>query len=141
VTADRLWPLRRCIQVIATGLLVVACGGLSAGGPTVHFENRTNTPLAIHVNSLWVGTYAAGASAELPLSRHGAPPFLITVKSPSGASLVDFQVTAQDIKAVADGSGAVSGSTGLPCGVVRLTVGRVDEVGSEVAVGDLPPCP
>ncbi len=128
-------------MVIATGLLVVACEPLPPSGTTVHFENQTNTPLAIHVKSLWVGTYAAGASAELPLTRHGAPPYLITVKSPSGAGLVDFQVTAQDIKAVADGSGAVSGSTGLPCGVVILTVGRVDQLGSEVAYGDLPPCP
>lgn len=127
--------------VIATGLLVVACGVVPASGPTVHFENQTNTPLAIHVDSLWVGTYAAGASAELPLMRHGAPPYLITVKSPSGASLVDFPVTVQDIKAVADGSGAASGSAALQCGVVILTIGRVDQVGAAVAVGDLPPCP
>ncbi len=91
--------------------------------------------------ALWAGTYAAGASAELPLARHGAPPYLITVKSPSGASLVDFQVTAQDIRAVADGTGAASGSSGLPCGVVILTIGRVEQVGSEAAVGHLPPCP
>jgi len=97
--------------------------------------------MAIHVNTLWVGTYAPGASADLPLTRHGAPPYLITVKSPSGISLIDFQVTAEDIKALADGSGAVSGSSGLPCGAVRLSVGEIDEVPPEVVLGDLPPCP
>ena len=107
----------------------------------MHFENQTNTPLAIHVDGLWAGTYAAGTSAELPLARHGAPPYLITVKSPSGASLIDFEVTAQDIRAVADGTGAVSGSRALQCGVVILTVGPVEQVGSGVAVGALPPCP
>lgn len=125
----------------ASGLLVLGCGLLPSSGPAVHLDNQTNTPLAVHVQGVWVGTYAPGASADVSMGSQGAPPYNVTIHSPSGGLLMVFDVTAEAIKAAADGGGIAAGSTGLPCGTVRLAIGRIDEPLEPVASEGLPACP
>lgn len=125
----------------ASGLFILGCGLLPSSGPTVHFDNQTNTPLAVHVKGVWVGTYAPGASADVPMGGQGAPPYSVTIHSPSGSVLMDVPVTAEHIDAAAGGGGIAVGSTGLPCGAVRLAIGRIDEALAPVAVEGLPACP
>lgn len=141
MTADRLRQSLRWCAVAASGLFVLGCGLLPSSGPAVHFDNQTNTPLAVRVKGVWVGTYAPGASANVPLGGQGAPPYNVTIHTPSGNVLLGFDVTAETINAAADGGGTAAGSTGLPCGSVRLSVGPTDEALAPVAVEGLPACP
>lgn len=125
----------------ASSLFLLGCGLLPGSGSAVHFDNQTNTPLAVHVKGVWVGTYAPGASADVPMSGQGAPPYSVTIHTPSGNVLLGFDVTTETITAAAEGGGTAAGSTGLPCGSVRLSIGRIDEALAPVAVEGLPACP
>ena len=141
MTADRLRQRLPWFAVVATGLLVIGCGLLPRSGPAVRFDNLTNTPMAVHVKGVWVGTYAPGASADVPLGGQGAPPYNVTVHAPSGSVLIGFEVTTATIDAAAEGGGSAAGATGLSCGSVRLSIGPVDELLAPVAVDRLPACP
>jgi hypothetical protein len=141
VTADLPRRAPRWLVVVAGGLFVVACGLLPGSGPAVHIDNMTNTPMAVHVNGVWAGTYAPGASADVPLGAHGAPPYMVTVHSPSGNSLLQLQVTADDVRETAGGGGMSAGTTGIPCGELRISFGRIDQPPGAVPLDGLPACP
>jgi hypothetical protein len=113
--------------------LALAAGALSGcsfvgGGSatTVRLVNLTNGPVAVDVDGAWVGTYEAGASADVPLRGH-QPPFVVRVRSLTGNVYVELPVTAEGADGAAMGTGGASVTAELPCGVVRLTIGRVDE--------------
>ena len=122
-------------------IALIGCGVLPIGGPAIHLDNRTSGPVAVQVKGAWVGTYASGSSADVPLGGHGEPPYMVTVHSPGGKILLQLEVSAQDIKVAADGSGAMSGSNDSACGLVRLSVGKPFETLPPVAFGQLPACP
>jgi hypothetical protein len=134
-------PRGHRLATFALSLVVVGCGLLPTGSQAAHIDNMTNTPMAVHIDGVWAGTYAPGTSADVPLVGHGAPPYAITVHSPSGGVLMQLVVSADDYQMAAEGTGSVSGDTELPCGTVRLSVGRIDLAMPEVADGDLPTCP
>jgi hypothetical protein len=140
VRVDRLRVPFGRLAVVASGLLVVGCGLLPSSGPAVHVDNQTNTPMAVHVNGAWVGTYAPGASSDVPMGGQGAAPYKFSVHSPSGNSLMDFVVTADDITRATEG-GISIGTTGLPCGEVRMAIGPILEPPGPVATEGLPTCP
>ncbi len=123
----------RIRRPIASGLVaawtlgaLAACSLAQPSTPMV-LENLTDTPLAVHVDGDWVGTYPASTTSSVPI--RGEPPVGIEVVTPSGAVLVEWAFDAQ--QAV---GGAVSVSE-VPCGVIRLSVGAVEPP----ALGDLPP--
>ena len=140
MTADLPRQALRWLGVVAIGLFLVGCALLPGSGSSVHFDNLTNTPMAVHVNGVWAGTYAPGASADVPLGAHGAPPYMVTVHSPSGNSLLQLEVTADDVSEAARG-GMSAGTTGIPCGEIRISFGRIDQPLAPVPVDGLPACP
>ena len=75
------------LRLVAAGLvaagLVAVVGAACTSGPTTPLllENLTDTPVAVHADGHWVGTYEPGASRSVPLP--GEPPLGIEVMSPS----------------------------------------------------------
>lgn len=121
----------------AVAILTVALVGggcLSPSGPTttMTLENLTDTPVAVHADGRWIGTYEAGADRGVPVP--GEPPVGIELFSPSGAQLVEWSFDAT--QAV---EGGVSTSK-VPCGVIRLSVGRI-ELPAISAAPPTGPCP
>ena len=133
-------PLRRPFALVAA-IALGGCGLLPIGGPAIHLDNRTSGPVTVNVKGAQVGTYPSGSSAEVPLGGHGEPPYMVTVHSPSGQVLIQLEVSAEDIKAAADGSGATSGSGDSVCGLVRLSMGKPFETLPPIAFAQLPACP
>ena len=108
---------------ITSGLVaaaVVGLGACSIAQPSTPMilENQTDTPLAVHADGHWVGTYAPETTASVPIP--GDPPVGIELVTPSGAVLVEWSF---DERAASAGDATVSE---VPCGVIRLSVGPVD---------------
>ncbi len=124
----------RRLGLVVGGLVGAVLVGACASGPTTPLllENLTDTPVAIHADGRWVGTYEPGASRSVPLP--GEPPIAIEVISPSGAQLVEWGIGA-------DGPtiGAVTSSE-VPCGTIRLSVGPI-ELPSIEPLPPTGPCP
>lgn len=116
---------------LALALLVGACTSPTTT-TTMLLENLTDTAVAVHVDGRWIGTYEAGANRGVPVP--GEPPVGIELFSPSGALLVEWSFDA--VQAV---EGGVSSSE-LPCGVIRLSVGRIELPAIDPVVGAAP-CP
>ena len=116
----------RWIGVLLAGVALAGCGLLPDPGQRIHIDNMTNTPAALHVNGRWVGTYAPGASGDVPVGGLGEPPFLVTVHSPSGRELARFEVSANDIQSAAKDMGGSSVTVHVGCGTIRLAFGPID---------------
>jgi len=131
----------RWLGTLLIGLAVAACSLVPVAGPAVSVDNVSNTPAAIHVNGTWAGTYAPGASGDVALSGRGAPPYRITVISPTGTVLTELTLTEEDLQAGENGDGGVRVGSKWPCGTVRLSfaLGPPEAV-EPVPVGQ-PPCP
>ena len=142
MTAERPPRLGHWLAVAAAiGLVSTGCGLLPTAGPTAHFENQTNTPMAVFVNGVWAGTYAPGTVGDVPLTGGIAPTFLITIHSPSGALLLRLDVAAAHLESVADGDVGMGGSAELPCGAVQLSIGRIHDNLPAIAFAGMPACP
>jgi hypothetical protein len=139
VTADRPRRSIRGLALAAIGLLSSGC----ASGPSVHIDNMTNTRMEVHVNGTAAGDFGPGGSGDVSLGGHGAPPYQVTVHSPSGDNMMQIVLTAEDIKRIADTSGYLSaGTTGIPCGEIRLSMGRIDAPApGPPGVDQMPACP
>ena len=113
---------------------VAASGCTSFAGPATEMtlENFTDVPVAVHANGAWIGTYEAGANRGVPVP--GEPPVSVELFTPSGARLVAWSFDA--VQAV---EGGVSTSE-VPCGVIRLSVGRIEMPAIDPVVGAAP-CP
>lgn len=128
----------RVALVLLAALSVLA--GCSRTVPQVQVENGTDIPLAVHANSAWLGTYPAGAVADVPIGAAG-PPWSIDVRSPSGATLTSLAISADDLQRVDAGTRSLQAVADTPCGTIRLTFG-------DAAIEPLPastsppgPCP
>jgi hypothetical protein len=108
----------RAIVVVMAAALATGCAGISGPTTAMTLENFTDTAVAVHADGLWVGTYEAGANSSVPVP--GEPPVRIEIMSPSGAVLAQWAF---------DGRQAIEGgvsTTEVPCGVIRLSVGRIE---------------
>ena len=132
---------RHVLVAVLGSLALASCGLIPGTGPTVHLDNVTNTPLAVHVQGGWVGTYAPGSSVDVRLAGHGDPPYMVTVHSPSGQILLQMEVTAEDLKMAADHRGGSSGSSEGECGTITLSVGQPQDAPPARPIAQLPPCP
>jgi hypothetical protein len=112
--------------------MVAGCGSLPGPTTPMSLENFTDIAVAIHADGHWIGTYEAGANRSVPVP--GEPPVAIEVLSPSGAVLAEWSFDAT--QAV---EGGVSTSE-VPCGVIRLSVGRIELPAIDPVVGTTP-CP
>jgi len=128
------------LVLASIALALAGCSSLPGSGPVVRFDNQTNTPMALHVKGTWVGTYAPGATANVLLAAHGQPPYVVTVQSPGGETLLELEFTAEDIARIADGTGAAA-TTALPCGTVQLSFGPSLQTPPAIAFAQLPACP
>lgn len=126
--------MRGAIRGAITALVLAAAGCTSLAGPTtpMSLENLTDVAVAIHADGAWIGTYEPGANRTVPVP--GEPPVGIEVISPSGAVLAEWSFDAT--QAV---EGGVS-TTEVPCGVVRLSVGRIELPAIDPVIGAAP-CP
>jgi hypothetical protein len=104
-------------------LVVAGCLPVAAAEDRVQLRNETTTPVAVHVNGGWVGTYPAGAVVDVPIVGHGGPPFAVEVRSPSGALLTSVTLTAEDRRTVADGSTSMSSGGDVGCGWIEISYG------------------
>ncbi len=122
--------------VLATG----ACG--RSRPPPVHVLNATDIPVAVFLDGALVGIHPPGAEAEVELTP-GDPPFVVEVRSGSGASLGSLTVDASTLEAVEDGTAALGQSFVLPCGRVQLWIGDRDEEAARPPeqVPPVGPCP
>ena len=126
--------------LVLSALAVASCGLLPGSGPMVRLDNMTNEAAAVDVNGAWVGTYAPRTSTAIPLHGRGAPPYLVSVRLATGSELTSMELTAEDLRVAADGSGGAAVLAEFACGTVRLSIGRVDEPLPTVASAELPPC-
>ena len=115
-------------MIASIAAITAACGSFGGGmpGPTIHFANRTIVPAAVSVNGSWVGTYASGESADVPIGGHGGPPYRIEAHSPAGIALGDFLITAGDVASLTAGA-SMGGSSSSDCGMVEYSFGANDE--------------
>jgi hypothetical protein len=114
VTGHLRWLVAAAIATL------VACA-TPPSGPAVRLENATTVPVAIHLNDAWVGTYPAGAIADVPIGQASIP-VVIEARSPSGAVLASLTAAASDI---ADARGVAEWV--LPCGAIRLSLSTAQE--------------
>ena len=121
-------------------LALWGCGLLPGSGPVVRLDNLIDEAAAVEVNGAWVGTYAPGTSTDIPLQGRGAPPYLVIVRLANGQELISMELTAEDVRDAADRSGGSSAMIDLPCGTVRLSIGRVDQALPTAANAELAPC-
>jgi hypothetical protein len=132
----------RLTQAVGVALLaalaLVGCQDAPSGHAVI--ENATDIPLAVHVNGTWVGTYPAGATAEVPI-RIGAGPFRLEARSDSGATLSALEVTADDVAAVNAGTRSLQATSDTPCGMIRLTYGDAAVEPMPAATSAPGPCP
>lgn len=128
---------------LLVGLALAACAVSVSPADRIALENRTDTPVAVHVNGGWVGTYPAGAVVNVPIRGHGGPPFRIEVRSPSGAILYELTLSAGDALAVAEGQSSMTTGSAVPCGWIELSYGITVLEGREPVAPQSPtgPCP
>lgn len=112
---------RAAAAVLAASVAIAGCQAEPAAH--VMLENDTDIPLAVHVNGGWLGTYPAGAVAEVPIRL--APPYRIEARSDSGAVLSALEVTTDDAQRVLAGARSLRATSDTPCGMIRLTFGDV----------------
>lgn len=136
VLRRRAWRWALLLSLLAVG----GCGLLPGSAPVVRLDNLTNEAAAVEVNGAWLGTYAPRTSTDIPLQGRGAPPYLVSVRLANGQELTSMELTAEDVRVAADGSGGVAVTAELACGTVRLSIGRVDEALPTVSFAELPPC-
>jgi hypothetical protein len=105
---------------------LIGCDLVPTVGPVVRVENHTNTPVAVRVNASLVGTYAAGSSVDVPLAGAGGPPYHVSVHSPSGHELAQFDVSANDIESAPKDLGGSAATFVLGCGTIRLSSGPIE---------------
>ena len=130
-------PLRR-LALVTIGLLASGC----ASGPSIHVDNMTNTRMEVFINGAPAGTVGEGGSTDVSLGSRGTPPYRVSVRTPSGDSLMDITVTAEEIQRVAEGGFIGGGTTGIPCGEIRVSIGRKDAPAPPPAgVDQMPACP
>ena len=134
--------IRRLSQALGVALITAVAVAGCQDAPSGHavIENATDIPLAVHVNGTWVGTYPAGATAEVPI-RTGDGPFLLEARSDSGATLSALDVTADDVMAVGDGTRSLRATSDTPCGMIRLTFGDAAVEPMPAATSEPGPCP
>jgi hypothetical protein len=125
----------------AAALLVAACSVLPISGERVGLGNRTNIPVAVHVNGAWVGTYAPGALTDVAIGGHGGPPYVVEVRSPTGSLLAGITISAADAEAAAAGEMSMGSSAGLPCGAIHLSYGGAPEMPQSDPAAVSGPCP
>ena len=130
--------LRPVVVAVIAVLAVAGC----QGAPSAHvvLENATGIPLAAHVNGAWVGTYPAGATAEVPI-RGADGPYRIEVRSDSGATLSSLDISVDDAVKAQAGTGSLRATTDTPCGMIRLTFGDAAVESMPVSTSEPGPCP
>ena len=137
--------MRRAMGIAAAVMAVLLAAGCTMAlnpADRMGLINRTDTPVAVHVNGGWAGTYPPGAVAEVSIRGHGGPPFRIEVRSPSGAVLSEWTISAGDAASVADGTSSMSAGSAVPCGWIEFSYGDPpDQPGATPPAPPTRPCP
>lgn len=136
------WHATRFAAAAMPALLLLAgCTLAMDPADRIGLVNGTDTPVAVHVNGGWAGTYPPGAVANVSIRGHGGPPFRIEVRSPSGAMLSGVTISAQDAAGVAEGSSSMSVGGAVPCGWIELSYGESADPVAPPVQPRVPPAP
>jgi len=134
-------PGVRLAATSVVALLLAACSLLPVPAERIGLGNLTTTPVAVHVNGAWVGTYAPGALTEVAIGGHGGPPYVVEVRSPTGGLLAGITITTEDAQAAAAGEMSMGSTAGLPCGAIHLQYGSPAEMPQADPAAVSGPCP
>ncbi len=126
--------------MLLVGLAVLAAGCALAGQPRVMVRNETTVPISVQADDLWIGTVAAGATAELAFPL-GDEPTDIQASTPSGATVADLLGTRAMYDAAIAGSNPMSTWQDMACGRVVLAVGPFDPSLLDPLPSPTGPCP
>lgn len=133
--------LCRIVALVALVLATSGCARTAVADITITLDNLTSTPIGLYVNEEWVGTYPAGATTEQPLGDHGGAPYAVEARSTSGAVLATVHVNEAQAQTLAQAGQAVAVEQGVPCGVVRIVVGRLGPDAVPAPAASVPPGP
>ena len=132
--------MHRLAAIVVFALAIAACEALPTEAPIVHLHNETNTPLAIHVNDAWVGTYPPGAASEIPVPVQEGE-YRIVARSPSGTELLTLLGTASMVDAAQAGDHVFDAWTDLRCGRITMSVGQPADIDRPPANPPVGTCP
>lgn len=107
---------------VCLSALTMITAGCGVTGSRAHLRNLTDTPVAVHVNGAWVGTYPPGAIADVPIGGEAAT-YSIEVLSPSGSRLASIALSADQLDEVEGGTMSLGANADVPCGTVAIWVG------------------
>ena len=96
-----------------------------AGAPAdrVVVRNATTAPLTVVVNGAPAGRVTPGTDGRVALLGRAGPPFKIAVTTPSGTTVLDFEITAADHQRVVQGQGSMAVGSSTDCGWVEIAFG------------------
>ncbi|MFP5343276.1 MAG: hypothetical protein ACLGIJ_10170 [Candidatus Limnocylindria bacterium] len=136
----RLLPLAMAVAFLVSA---AACSRTAVSDITITLDNLTDTPVGLYINDAWVGTYPAGWSVQEPLGDHGGAPYLVDVRTASGASLIRADVNEAQAASLVDGGPAIAVEHGVACGIIRLVIGELaaDEAPAPARSVEPGPCP
>lgn len=115
--------------VLATlgALASAGCVSPSSADARIHLDNLTDVSVGTYVNGEWAGTSAAGTSAEAPLGGHGGPAYTIEIRSLSNVVLMTLRVNEAQAGSIGVRGRGVAGEVGVPCGILRVVVGTLED--------------
>ena len=116
--------MRRLVGLAVLALAIAACQAEPSTMRTVHLQNQTDIPVAVHVNGTWIGTYPAGAVTELPIPAQEGE-YRIEARSPSGAALLTLLGTAAMVDAAEANEQVFDAWADVPCGRIAMSVGAI----------------
>ena len=125
---------------VVTAVMALLIGCNAAAAPPVNVANLTDVAIALYVNGTLAETLDPGTSTEVPLPGPEGLPFSIEARTPSGAAIASWTITADQYAAAASGKAGQDSTMAFPCGTIRLTVGT-PVVPPPPATDALPPGP
>jgi hypothetical protein len=146
--SDRRHTVARGVVVLLAYVAVVgaACSATATPGASidVHVSNATDIPIGVYIDGDWRGTDEPGATIVVPLGD-GQPPIRVEARSPSGATLATLDAPPGPIEAMRGGdrSEVVGEAFGVPCGIITIVVGELDDGAAVAPATAVPagPCP
>ena len=96
-------------------------GGAPADRVTV--RNATTAPLTVVVNGAPAGLITPRTDGRVSLLVRAGPPYVIAVKTPSGTTVLDFEITVDDHRQVVNDQVSMAVGSATECGWVEVAYG------------------
>jgi len=89
----------------------------------IHVRNRTNVQLFVTINGAPGGTVPAATDGVVPLRGRGMPPYRVELRTPSGRVALEFRISQDEYRRVADEQGGSGSGTAVECGWLEIAYG------------------